>query len=129
MPPPNPSAPPCVAIVADNPDTADGLQAYLENAGLATHALRALHDASAVPRSTGALVLFPDELDADVVVERLTSLRATRPQLLVLVVTSSPQRLRPALEPDGRSLLPLVLPKPAFGWTILDAIREHARPC
>ena len=28
---------------------------------------------------------------------------------------------------DDGSVAPVVLPKPAFGWTILDAIRAHAQ--
>jgi chromate transporter len=54
-------------------------------------------------------------------------LRASRPRLLVVLVTGAPQRFAAVLEPDGRSVPPIVLPKPAFGWSILDAIRAHAQ--
>lgn len=116
-----------VAVIADSRETTDGLHAYLQGAGVASHTTRSLRDASRLPPAVIAVVLFPDEFDAPDVVSRISSLRASRPQLLMVVVTSTPQRLRPALDPDGHSLLPIVLPKPAFGWTILDAIREHAR--
>jgi hypothetical protein len=116
-----------VNVIADNRETIDGLHAYFQSAGVASHATRTLRDASMVSATTSAVVIFPDEFDAEAVVHRLASLRATRPKLLVVVVTSTPQRFRPALDPDGHSFLPVVLPKPAFGWTILDAIREHAQ--
>jgi hypothetical protein len=39
------------------------------------------------------------------------------------LVTREPQRFRDALEGSDRSPTPLVVPKPVWGWTILDAIR------
>jgi hypothetical protein len=116
----------CVAVIADSRETLDGLQAYLQGAGITSHATRTLQGATAVPPAATAVVLFPDELDAKAVVTQVSALRAARPRLLVLVVTSHPQRLRAALDTDGRAHPPIVLPKPAFGWTILDAIRDHA---
>jgi len=115
-----------VAVVADNPETLDGLHAYLSGAGVSSRAMRALGDAGAMARELAAVVIFPDELDAAEVVAHVARLRATRPRLLVLLVTGMPQRFAAALEPDGRSIPPIVLPKPAFGWSILDAIRAHA---
>ena len=115
-----------VMVVADNRETIDGLHSYFQGAGVASHTARGLGDATAIRAATTALVLFPDEFDAKDVVRRIAALRTSRPRLLLVVVTSAPQRFRSALEPDGRSLLPIVLPKPAFGWAILDAIRAHA---
>jgi hypothetical protein len=71
------------------------------------------------------MVLFPDDFGPSDVEARLLALRRARPKLLIVVVTRAPQNLGAALVPDGRSVLPLVLPKPAFGWTILDAIRAR----
>ena len=115
-----------VTVIADSPETIDGLHGYLDGAGVESHAGRTLRDAKMVPLKSTAVVIFPDEFAVDDVVTSITSLRAARPRLLILLVTGAPQRFRPALEPDGRSLPPVVLPKPAFGWTILDAIRAHA---
>ena len=114
-----------VTVIADNPKTTDGLRVYLSDAGLAPHASNALADACSLPKATFAAVIFPDEFEVDEVVSRLLELRAARPRLLILLVTSTPQRFLSALIPDGRSRPPTVLPKPAFGWTILDAIRAH----
>lgn len=116
----------CVTVISENPETIDGLHSYLNGAGVASHATRALRDAKMVPPATTAVVIFPDEFGIDDVVTSITSLRAARPHLLILLVTGAPQRFRSALAPDGQSLPPIVLPKPAFGWTILDAIRDRA---
>jgi hypothetical protein len=126
-----PSAPPppphalVVSVLADARETTDALRAYLEGAGVASVASCALEDP--VSADAVAVVIFPDELDATAVVRWLSELRAARPSLLLVVVTSEVARLRPALDPDAHSRLPIVLPRPAFGWTILDAIRDHAR--
>jgi hypothetical protein len=121
-------APLYVTVIADNPETIDGLQEYLRGAGVSSHGARALREVRVVPPATTAVVLFPDELGTEEVVESIGVLRAARPLLLLLIITGAPQRFRAALGPDGCSLPPIVLPKPAFGWTILDAIRAHAQP-
>ena len=112
-----------VTIIAGNRETVDGLQGYFQRAGVASHATRALDDASMIPPASTAVVLFPDDFgDADVI-KRISLLRSTRPGLLFVLVTSDRHRLSPALRFDPKSPLPIVFPKPAFGWDILDAIR------
>lgn len=118
---------PHVTVIADNLETIDGLQAYLSRAGLSLHSTRDLRDSGIVLPATNAVVLFPDEYDVDDAVARIAALRAARPQILILIVTSAPQHFRSAVVPAGRSKPALVLPKPAFGWTILDAIRAHTQ--
>lgn len=115
-----------VTIIAESRETIDGLHSYLQGAGVSARCTRALGDVAKVPPSATAVVLFPDEFDEREVLTRLRALRAQRPRALLVLVTSTPQRWSPALERDGRALPPVVLPKPAFGWSILDAIREHA---
>lgn len=112
-----------VAVVADNPQTLDGLHAYFNGAGVASTGMHKLHDVSMVPPAATAVVLFPDDFQRGEAQASILSLRRARPKLLIVVVTGAPQHLGAALEPDGHSAPPLVLPKPAFGWTILDAIR------
>lgn len=112
-----------VLIVASNRETLDGLHTYLMNAGVPSQTRRTL---GVVPPSTSAVVLFPDELDAVAVVGSIAEIRATHPKLQLIIVTSTPQRYQPALEAHARSKLPIVLQKPVFGWTILDALRAHA---
>ena len=113
-------------VVADNRETADALHDYLSKAGIPTRTSRRLRDISALCKDASALVLFPDEYaDADILTT-LRALRAAYPHLLLLLVTSLPQRVRAACDPDARSVLPVILPKPVFGWNLLDAIRAHA---
>lgn len=112
-----------VTIIAANRETVDGLQAYFQRAGVASHTTRALDDASMIPPATTAVVLFPDDFGDSDVAKRVSSLRRTWPGLLLVLITSDRRRLGPALDPDPSSPLPIVFPKPAFGWDILDAIR------
>jgi hypothetical protein len=53
-------------------------------------------------------------------------LRRARPRLLSLIVTREPQRFLDVMQDDGRSCPPVMLPRPSFGWDILDAVRAHA---
>jgi len=115
-----------VTVVADNPQTIDVLYSYFTRAGVASNGTRELDAAAMVPPAATALVLFPDDFERADVQATILALRRARPKLLIVVVTGAPQHLGAALEPDGRSSLPLVLPRPAFGWTILDAIRGRA---
>jgi len=115
-----------VTVVADNPQTLDGLHAYFNGAGVASNGMHELRDISLVPPAATAVVLFPDDFPRGEAEAMIVALRRGRPKLLIVVVTGAPQHLGAALEPDGHSVPPLVLPKPAFGWTILDAIRGPA---
>jgi len=119
---------PNVTIVSDNPETLSGLQTYFDGAGVATHGTRTLGELDGVTATTTAVVLFPDDFGDREVLTTIAHLRRTRPRVLLLLVTREPHKLDGALAPDGRSLPPMVLPKPSFGWTILDAIRMHADP-
>jgi hypothetical protein len=116
-----------VSIVSANPETLDGLHAYLGGAGIPSHCIRYLQDLARVgPKAATAAVIFPDDFEHEEVLKIVRQLRRTRPRLLSLIVTREPRRFREAAQADGRSLPPIVLPKPSFGWDILDAIRAHS---
>jgi hypothetical protein len=115
-----------VTIIARRHETIEGLRAYLLAAGVTPRTTKVLGDWSALPSSTTSVVLFPDEFETNDVVQVVSSLRRSRPRLLVVVVTSAAQRFRPAFDPDEESHLPVIFPKPAFSWSILDTIREHS---
>ena len=115
-----------VTVVADNPQTLDDLYSYFTQVGVTSNGTRELDSAALTPAGGTALVLFPDDFAQTDVEAAILALRRARPKLLIVLVTGAPQHLGTALAPDGRSLLPLVLPKPAFGWTILDAIQGRA---
>ncbi len=115
-----------VSIVAGNPATLEGLRAYFDRVGVASHGTETVRDVEQMPPATTAVVLFPDDFAVEEVEPRLLALRRARPSVLVVLVTREPTSFKTAVSADGRSLPPIVLPRPAFGWTILDAIREHA---
>ena len=115
-----------VTVVAGNAETLSSLQSYFDGAGVPTHGVRAIDELSSVAPATTAVVLFPDDFEDDAVVGTIAALRREHPMLLVLVVTRQPQLFGDALAPDERSRPPVVLPRPTFGWSILDAIRAHA---
>ena len=105
-----------VTIVSDNPETRDGLEAYLRRAGIKTNSTAAVDKLIASATNATAVVLFPDDFDRASFDAALNRLRSQLPGILAVVVTNRPQRY------DG---IPIVLPKPAWGWTILDAIRGY----
>ena len=116
-----------VSIVSSNPETLDALQEYLRNAGVTCHTARAIRDLTmSAPSSLSSAIIFPDDLQDLDVLAFLPQLRRDRPKLLTVLVTREPNRYRTAVERGGESALALVLPRPSFGWEILDAIRAHA---
>lgn len=114
-----------VTVVADDPGTGDALRSYLGRAGVASRATRRLDAARLPGASIAAVVIFPDEYGLPDVLTSIATLRARNPTTLLLLVTSSPRSFARALKPRGRSVLPVIFPKPVFGWTIVDTIRAH----
>lgn len=111
-----------VAIVSENPETLDGLQAYLTAAGVAARCTRDIDDCLRLsPAGTLAVVLFPDDFAWESVLAAVAELRAKRPNALPMLVTAHPKRFEALREADKL----LVVPRPVWGWTILDAIRAH----
>lgn len=112
-----------VAIVSANPETLDGLQSYLQSAAVAARGTRRLDDCPglAVP-STVAVVLFPDDFPCELVMAVVADIDARRPSILRLLVTGHPKTFEPLAE--GRRNV-MIVPRPVWGWTILDAIRAH----
>jgi hypothetical protein len=114
-----------VTIVSTNPETLDALQNYLRGTGVAARCTRDLGAClRSAPATTVALVLFPDDFRWEKVVSALADLAAERPKVVPVLVTAQPQRFEDLTLP-GRAL---ILPRPAWGWTILDAIRAYVDP-
>lgn len=111
-----------VTIVAASAETLRGLQTYLSLAGVGARGTRQLGDVD--PEPCSAIVLFPDEFSLDEVLEELSRLRRDRPGILPLLVTREPERYGEVARAEEKGRAPVVIPKPAWGWTILDAIRS-----
>ena len=105
-----------VVVVSDNPETLDGLARYLNGAGIAVRGTRVLAKASELAtRAKSAVVVFPDDFPKTKVDATLATLK--RRSVLTVLVTRD---LRHFTERDA-----VVLPKPAWGHAILDAIRDR----
>lgn len=112
-----------VAIVSTNPETLDGLQSYLHGAGVTARGTRRLEDCAALTAtSTVAVVLFPDDFPCESVMAAVADIGARGPSILRVLVTGHPKAFEPLVE--GRENV-LIVPRPVWGWTILDAIRAH----
>lgn len=116
-----------VAIVSNNAETLDGLQQYLCAAGVSCRSYSAVEDDELSQKLATIVILFPDDFPAAAVFAFLRRQRDSCPKSLTLLVTREPNRFREVAAPDGRSRPPIVLPKPAFGWAILEAIRANSR--
>ena len=115
-----------VTVVSRNPSTLERLEAYLRGVGVRgnpTHTLGRLVEVT--PLTAAAVVVFPDEYESDAVLSALEEAKRLRPNALLVVVTSDGSRfhkLERGVEGQG-SLL--VLAKPVWAWTIVDAIRAR----
>jgi len=117
-----------VTIISRNEGTLADLATYFETSGVRARAAVAM-ELRAIDASARAVVLFPDDFEASAASLFLTKLRRARPSLLVIVVTREPQRVRgQSFATAGRSLPLVVLPRPSFGWSIVDVIRGHEGP-
>ena len=111
------------AIVSSSLETRDGLEAYLRGAGISTRGTGQLADFAEVARGASAIVVFPDDFAWEAVISTLQTPRENA-RALVVLVTSRPSRFEALLWSHG-SQKPMLVPRPAWGWTILDAIRAH----
>jgi hypothetical protein len=111
-----------VTIVSNNPETLDGLATYLGDAGVTVRGTRRIETClEVIPPASSAVVFFPDDFSPRAVDAALVGLRRCRSTTLSVLVTSDPRRFeKPGRE---RHLASLVMPKPAWGWSVLDAIR------
>lgn len=114
-----------VTIVSDNAETLDGLETYLQRAGRTTNGTRRLDRACEMtPPACPVVLLFPDDFRSATVVWALTKRASQRPEVLRVLVTRQPRCYELLPTPKG-AITPLVVPKPIFGWTLLDAIRAR----
>jgi hypothetical protein len=118
------AAPLHVAIVSKNPQTLGSLAVYLQRSGATTVGTGEVEGSVHVATGATAIVVFPDDFDWDDVVLAMTECLLAHPRTLPVFVTRAPQRFDTLCWPDGGAT-PLVVPKPAWGWTILEAVRAY----
>ena len=112
-----------VLIVSANPQTRDDLRSYLSGVGLAAESVPDLEAAVASAGSCRSVVIFPDEFGLSEARETIEALRELRPGTRLVVVTATGTAFGRRAD---ASLV--ILPKPAFSWTILDAVRAPPTP-
>lgn len=114
-----------VAIVSKNPETLDGLEAYLRGAGVTTVGTSRIERSAELAHEAASVVVFPDDFEWGAVLPALRACVRSNPKALPVIVTNAPQRFTALAWPDPGAI-PFVVAKPAWGWTILDAIRAHS---
>jgi len=113
-----------VAIVATNPETLDGLSSYLRGVGVGVRCTRDPAEWAGfalASKTSVAVVMFPDDFRWEKVVTMLADLAALRPTVLPVLVTAHPQKFETVRAADDV----IIMPRPVWGWTILDAIRTQ----
>jgi hypothetical protein len=112
---------PSTLVVCDHDDTLLRLRDYLGQAGVQTRATRQLAD---VWKPSGeAIVLLPDDFDVGDVTDGLSRL-LVRPQApFLIIVTAGPRLFAPLIATLGKADSVVLIPKPVWGWTILDLLR------
>ena len=112
-----------VAVVSKNRETLEQLRQYLSGAGIAAHGTRRIDQTCELIRaSCSVVVLFPDDYPMTKVFAVLENLKRERPSVLPVLVT---QDFRRFAAPTGPCPEALVIPKPAWAWAIVDAIRAR----
>lgn len=71
----------------------------------------------------GALVVFPDDYPDDEILRALKALRARRPRVRMVLVTSRPRYFEELLVSRRGGVAPQILPRPVFAWALVDAVR------
>jgi hypothetical protein len=119
----SPSPPPTL-VVCDDDDTLIRLRDYLVRAGVETRATRRLEDAWGRPASE-CIVLLPDDFNTGEVTDGLVQLLSSASSPFVIVVTADPRLYEPLIETLGNRESVVIMPKPVWGWTILDLLRQR----
>jgi hypothetical protein len=116
-----------VTVVSNNRETLHALEEYLRGAGVAANGTQALHHLlDLTPPSSTAVIVFPDEFAQAIVEKALADLQRDRPKVLIVIVTNEPHRFERLANRHGVPQS-LVIPKPAWAWTIVDAVRARLR--
>jgi hypothetical protein len=113
-----------VAIISRNAETLEALENYLQGVGATTSSMRAIAGSPELGTRAAALVFFPDEYPLDSAIAALARWRSANPRAPFVLVTRAPRSFE-AVAAEDDAALTLVVPKPAWSWTILDAIRAH----
>jgi hypothetical protein len=110
-------------VISASSETLDGLTAYFSRAGVSCESRRTANPLAGLPTSVRAVVVFPDDFPSHEIGTYLALVGARRPDVTLVIVTSDAAAYAARRTTEGRPLNATVLPRPAFGWTILDVVR------
>lgn len=114
-----------VAIVSADPETLDGLEIYLRGVDINVKRRRRIEECSALTSATTqAIIIFPDDFPWEAVMATVADLATRCRTTLRVLVTGQPKKYESVVEGGDDTVI--VVPRPVWGWTILDAIRSHA---
>lgn len=122
------SAPLSIGILARSDKTMTELVSYFARVGaIGTHLpdLQALHAPDDAIERIHAIVIFPDDFEPEAMDAALAAFSAKTPSLLQIIITRQPLRFLSTSPDLTQPPYRAVLPRPSFGWRILDAIRDH----
>lgn len=109
-----------ILLVSASPETSLGMRRYLEGAGArVTVASAVVLAAEPGPR---AIVLFADDFPATETEACLRGLERRRDGPVVVLVSADPS-IAAGRDPGGDGLAIVRIPRPAWSWSVLDAIR------
>jgi hypothetical protein len=108
--------------VAANVPLIAELSRYLQTAGVVVRPVPVVGRILEVPRFDDAIVVFADDLESTEVAALVNTLPDDHRSPLLVIVTSYTRRYARlgVTEPQKRVL---ILPRPAWGWSIVDAVR------
>lgn len=121
---------PKIGIIAKNDLTVSELLHYFAQVGASAKKLPSLRSWKAQPEESAgldAVVIFPDDFEPEVVDAALAWISEQAPALLQLIVTRKPQRFLPSPADPADPPCRFIIPRPTFGWQILDALRAHRK--
>jgi hypothetical protein len=113
-------------VISRNAETLDGLHEYFSRTGVSSSSRSELNPLADVPERVRVLVVFPDDFPAHEVATYLSVVRTRRRDLGLVIISKDPPTYTAMTAMNGHPLHATVLPRPAFGWRIVDAIRESS---
>lgn len=109
-------------LVCDDDDTLIRLRDYLSRSGVQVRATRRLADACQDPGAT--VMLLPDDFPSGEVTDCIQRLLASPSRPSLIVITAATRLYEPLAEACGEPGRMVILPKPVWGWSILELLRS-----
>jgi hypothetical protein len=97
-----------------------GIQEYFDRSGASSVGVSTLEEASSAAPRPDAAVIFADGIPEDALARAASEL----PVKLVVVVTREVERIREVLWARRAQARVLVLPRLAWGWTLVEVVRR-----